>query len=74
MIDWMILHGINAPLMPVGHEEVQRRMLLDFGLNDRDWLPGAAFLSWARMGNLQRWAGPPNLEWMANQAVLALGS
>ena len=57
MIDWMALHGINAPLMPIGHEAVQRLMLRDFGMDDRDWLPGAAFLSWARMGNLQRWAG-----------------
>ena len=71
LIDWMALHGINAPLMPLGHESIQRAMLMDYGLDDRDWLPGAAFLSWARMGNLQRWAGPPSLTWMYGQLDLA---
>ena len=73
MIDWMALRGINAPLMPIGHEAVQRRMLHDFGLDDRDWLPGASFLAWARMGNLQRWAGPPSSQWIAAQAKLGKG-
>lgn len=71
MIDWMILHGINAPLMPIGHEAIQRKMLADFKLSDTDWLPGPAFLSWARMGNLQRFAGPPSDNWIDDQLLLA---
>ena len=67
----MILHGINAPLMPIGHEAIQRKMLADFKLSDKDWLPGPAFLSWARMGNLQRFAGPPSDDWIDGQLVLA---
>ena len=55
MIDWMAMNGINTPLMPIGHEAVQRKMLADFKMNDSDWLPGPEFLSWARMGNLQKW-------------------
>ena len=55
MIDWMAMNGINTPLMPIGHEAVQRKMLADFKMDDSDWLPGPEFLSWARMGNLQKW-------------------
>ena len=36
------------------------------------WLPGSAFLSWARMGNLQKWMGPPSVQWMENQRQLAV--
>ena len=60
MIDWMAMNGINTPLMPIGHEAVQRKMLADFKMSDSDWLPGPAFLSWARMGNLQKWVSPSN--------------
>ena len=60
MIDWMAMNGINTPLMPIGHEAVQRKMLADFKMSDSDWLPGPAFLSWARMGNLQKWVSSDN--------------
>merc|ERR1712227_823353 len=72
MIDWLALNGINAPLMPVGHEFVQREMLKKFNMTDNDWLPGPAFLSWARMGNLKKWAGPPSDEWLEDQRQLAV--
>lgn len=36
------------------------------------WLPGSAFLSWARMGNLQKWMGPPSVQWLENQRQLAV--
>ena len=57
--------------MPIGDEYVQRKMLKQFNLTDTDWLPGPAFLSWARMGNLQRWAGPPSGYWIDKQKDLA---
>lgn len=34
LIDWMALNGINAPLMPIGHEYVQAKMLEQFNLTD----------------------------------------
>ena len=72
LIDWMALNGINAPLMPIGHEAVERRMLSDFNMTDTTWLTGPAFLSWFRMGNLQKWGGPPSDFWIEQQ--LSLGS
>lgn len=32
----MLCLGINAPLMPVGHEFVQREMLKKFNMTDND--------------------------------------
>lgn len=72
MIDWMVLNGINAPLMPLGHLAVQRLMLKDFNMTDSTWTPGPAFLSWARMGNLQKWAGPPSDGWIAEELSLGV--
>jgi len=63
----MALNGINAPLMPIGHEYVQGKMLARFNLTDAHWLTGPGFLSWARMGNLQKWAGPPSQKWIQSQ-------
>ena len=40
-------------------------------MSDLDWLPGPAFLSWFRMGNLQKWAGPPSDFWISSQLNLA---
>ena len=34
LIDWMTLNGINAPLMPIGHEFVQQKMLEQFNLTN----------------------------------------
>ena len=72
MIDWMALNGINAPLMPLGHLAIQRLMLRDYGMTDMDWTPGPGFLSWARMGNLQKWAGPPSNDWVVRQLDLGI--
>ena len=40
-------------------------------MTDLNWLPGPAFLSWFRMGNLQKWAGPPSDFWISSQLNLA---
>ena len=40
-------------------------------MSDLNWLPGPAFLSWFRMGNLQKWAGPPSDFWISSQLNLA---
>ncbi|MBR1467710.1 MAG: alpha-N-acetylglucosaminidase [Bacteroidaceae bacterium] len=66
-IDWMALHGINAPLQIIGLEKVWK----DFLMNDLSacggtnyseadaeaFIPGPAFTAWWGMNNLQGWGG-----------------
>ena len=66
-IDWMALHGVNAPLQIIGLEKVWK----DFLVNDladcggtnyseadaEAFVPGPAFVAWWGMNNLQGWGG-----------------
>ena len=36
LIDWMALNGINAPLMPIGHEYIQGKTLNQFNMTDKN--------------------------------------
>ena len=54
LIDWMALSGINLVLAMTGQEEVQYKVLQQFGLDDetiRTWFNGPAFLTWSRGQN-----------------------
>src|SRR3954447_10684073 len=54
-IDWMALHGINAPLAMNGEEFVWAGVWKSYGLTDDDlahFFSGPVFLPWHRMGNI----------------------
>ncbi len=73
-IDWMALHGINAPLHIVGLEEVWRKMLVDdYGYTTKqanDFIAGPCFMAWFGMNNLEGHGGPNPDWWYTRQAEL----
>jgi alpha-N-acetylglucosaminidase len=76
-IDRLALWGINAPLSFAGQEKVWLDVYTAAGVNASDvldFLGGPAFLPWQRMGNLQRWAGPLDMDWVAGQQQLQVAS
>ena len=55
-IDWMALHGINAPLNLVGLDVVTRNFLKELGVSDADiaaYIAGPGFIAWFAMNNLE---------------------
>ncbi|MBR4848963.1 MAG: alpha-N-acetylglucosaminidase C-terminal domain-containing protein [Bacteroidaceae bacterium] len=55
-IDWMALHGVNAPLNIVGLEVVTRNFLTSLGVDDWDidtYITGPAYLSWFANNQIQ---------------------
>lgn len=72
-IDWMALHGINAPLAMNGQEAIWQRVWKNYGLDAKDlddFFSGPAFLPWFRMGNLYGHMGPLPQHWIDSQLVL----
>ncbi|MBE6304979.1 MAG: alpha-N-acetylglucosaminidase [Bacteroidales bacterium] len=73
-IDWMALHGINAPLHIIGLEEVWRKMLIeDYGYSTAEanaFIAGPCFMAWFGMNNLEGHGGPNPDWWYARQAEL----
>ncbi|MDO5461385.1 MAG: alpha-N-acetylglucosaminidase TIM-barrel domain-containing protein [Bacteroidales bacterium] len=64
-IDWMALHGINAPLNLVGLDVVTRNFLKELGMSDSDiaaYIAGPGFIAWFAMNNLEGWGGTINSE------------
>ncbi len=62
-IDWMALHGINAPLNLVGLDVVTRKFLKELGVSDNDinaYIAGPGFIAWFAMNNLEGWGGTIN--------------
>ena len=62
-IDWMALHGINAPLNLVGLDVVTRNFLKELGVSDTDiaaYIAGPGFIAWFAMNNLEGWGGTIN--------------
>ncbi len=62
-IDWMALHGINAPLNLVGLDVVTRNFLQELGVNESDidaYIAGPGFIAWFAMNNLEGWGGTIN--------------
>ena len=59
-IDWMALHGINAPLNLVGLDVVTRKFLKELGVSESDidaYIAGPGFIAWFAMNNLEGWGG-----------------
>ena len=62
-IDWMALHGINAPLNLVGLDVVTRNFLRELGVGEQDinaYIAGPGFIAWFAMNNLEGWGGTIN--------------
>ena len=62
-IDWMALHGINAPLNLVGLEVVTRNFLEELGVSEADidnYIAGPGFMAWFAMNNLEGWGSTIN--------------
>ena len=62
-IDWMALHGINAPLNLVGLDVVTRKFLQELGVSENDinaYIAGPGFIAWFAMNNLEGWGGTIN--------------
>ena len=62
-IDWMALHGINAPLNLVGLDVVTRNFLRELGVSEQDinaYIAGPGFIAWFAMNNLEGWGGTVN--------------
>ena len=62
-IDWMALHGVNAPLNLVGLDVVTRKFLKELKVSDSDinaYIAGPGFIAWFAMNNLEGWGGTIN--------------
>ncbi|MGW4795512.1 alpha-N-acetylglucosaminidase [Nonomuraea sp. NPDC004297] len=73
-IDWMALHGINAPLMVLGHEAVLAAAFAELGAGTDEiaaWLGGAPYLPWTLMGSTSSWGGPLPRRWPERRLELA---
>ncbi|OQR82039.1 alpha-N-acetylglucosaminidase (NAGLU) [Thraustotheca clavata] len=77
-IDWMVLCGINMPLAIVGQEKLWIETFKKFGVGEEElneFIAGAAFLAWGRMGNIQGSWGPFGtvpMHWIEAQSKLQL--
>lgn len=73
-IDWMALHGINMPLMPVGVDVVWRNVLLRLGCTEKEiaeFIAGPGYQAWWMMNNLEGWGGPNPQWWYGRQEKLS---
>lgn len=72
-IDYMALHGINAPITLVAQEAIMARVFKKLGLTDEEiqsYFVGPAHLPWMRMGNISGLDSPMPLEWHTDQIAL----
>lgn len=74
-IDWMALHGVNRPLMIIGHEAVLFQCYRELGLSEETalaWLGSAAHLPWMFMGGVNSWGGPMSTEYLQSRIKLGI--
>lgn len=72
-LDWLLLHGINTPLMMIGLEHVWKNVLEKLSYTDEEinnFISGPAFLPWWAMNNLEGWGGPLPANWYTQQNKL----
>lgn len=72
-IDWMALHGINAPLALTAQEAIMARVYRRMGLNEEEIahsFTGPAHLPWLRMGNISGTDAPLPASWHDDQLAL----
>ncbi|MEG1463128.1 MAG: alpha-N-acetylglucosaminidase TIM-barrel domain-containing protein, partial [Anaerorhabdus sp.] len=72
-IDWAAMNGINLMLDVIGQEEVQRRMLREYGYTDqeiKDYITGPGYFAWFYMQNMGGYGGPLPDNWFENRIEL----
>ena len=72
-IDLLALRGINEVFMPVGAEEVYRRVFREFGYGDealRAWIPAPAHQPWWLLQNMSGFGGPASPQLFEQRAEL----
>ena len=72
-IDWMALHGINAPLALTAQEAIMARVYRRMGLSEEEIahsFTGPAHLPWLRMGNISGTDAPLPASWHDDQVAL----
>ena len=72
-IDWMALHGINAPLALTAQEAIMARVYRRMGLSEEEIahsFTGPAHLPWLRMGNISGTDAPLPASWHIDQIAL----
>ena len=72
-IDWMVLHGINMPLLIVGEEAVWQNTLKRLNYTDKEikeFISGPGFFAWLLMSNLESWGGPLPQSWIDSHVDL----
>ncbi len=73
IIDWMALHGINAPLAVTGQEGVWQEVYRGLGLTDEEigaFIVGPAYLPFGWMGCMDGWGGPLTQDWIDRHCEL----
>lgn len=72
-LDWMVMHGLDMPLIAGAHEAILYRTFEKLGLTEDeilDYFSGPAHFPWNRMGNIGGWDGPPPLPYFSKQLKL----
>lgn len=72
-LDWCAMNGVNLMLDFIGQEEVQRKMLKEFGYTDEEilnYIPGPAYYGWFYMGNMSSFGGPLPTDWFEQRTEL----
>lgn len=72
-IDWMVMHGINMPLLSGAHEAILLRVFNKIGLSEdeiNEYFTGPAYFPFNRMGVLTGWSGPPPESFFEKQIKL----
>ncbi len=67
LIDWMALHGINAPLSVTGQEAVWEAACRRLGMKEneiKEFFAGPPYLPFQWMGCLDSWGGPLAESWI----------
>ena len=75
LLDWAALSGVNLMLNIVGHEIVERDMLISLGYTKEEataYIAGPAYTPWQWMGNLTSFAGNLPDWWFEKQKRLSI--
>ncbi len=73
LIDWLALSGVNLMFNIVGHEAVERDMLIDLGYTKEEataYIAGPAYMPWQWLGNMTSFAGNLPDWWFEKQKKL----
>lgn len=73
-LDWCAMNGINLMLDIIGQEEVQRRVLKQYGYTDqeiKEYVTGPGYYAWFYMANMQSFGGPLPDNWFEQRVELA---